>query len=205
VRSRRTWCFHARGVSACGLWAGQPEPEEYDADEQARRVFDFLDKVLPASVMARLALLFVALTSCARSSPPPECSPDDLAAEYRAAGQVEAEIALRSLMAQSGDPLDQYNLIVALADGGYPVEVDALRQCVARLAPGDALLPHALVVLADEVDDPDEAARVRAQAEWLNDGQDPEEEGPAPLQAARYAAAARDEPPPRQGRAGAAE
>jgi len=186
VLARSTYVHRAVGMSPRTLRVSLPgDPNEDEAEEDAGRVFAFLDKMLPATVMAKLAVLFLAVSSCAQPAEPQHaCDADDLAAEYRAAGQVEAEISMRSLLVQSGDPLDQYNLICALADGGYPVTVSDLRDCAARIAPGDELLPHVLFVLADEVDDPDEASALRAQAEDLMYGQDLGQEGTAALQEA---------------------
>jgi len=118
-----------------------------------------------AALLIACAALDITLARRPAAFDPCLADPD----EYAAAEQWEAEIALRTVLAQSGDPLDAYNLVVALADGGYPVEVSWLREVAMRCAPWDEMYPNTLEVLADEVDDPVEASDLREVAQYLKE------------------------------------
>lgn len=115
-----------------------------------------------------MKVLLVFLTGC--TVPVDPCTLEDQANELAADEQVQAEIGLRTLLL-SDDPLTLYNLTAALWDAGYDVE-EWFREVLARCAPADETNIYALDMLAEAVDergDTEQAARIRAHAEHLED------------------------------------
>ena len=96
----------------------------------------------------------------------PWCDPWDYADWLRDGGHHEEEVIARACIGTE-DPLDAYNLVVALAEGGHAVGISALYDCAARIPPWDPMLANVLDVLADEADEEDESRLLSEHAQAL--------------------------------------
>lgn len=125
-----------------------------------------------------LALL-LALTGCAAraapsaGSPAHGCTLEDEADWYAALGQADAEILSRARLL-TDDPQTEYNLAAALWDAGYDAE-PWFRHALSRMHPADGSVPYAIDMIAEAVEergDTEQAAALRAHAEYLEDRRD---------------------------------